>query len=88
MRKISRVAGFVAVTLLLSACAVAPYDTYYGARVAPPSALVEYRGYPPAADYLWVDGYWNWGGARYVWVPGRWESPRPGYSWMPHRWGA
>ena len=86
--KISRLAVLVAVSLLSSACAVAPGEPYYDAPVgvAPPPARVEYPAYPPAADYLWVSGYWNWGGGRYVWVPGRWESPRPGYSWQPHRW--
>ena len=88
MRKILRVTTLVALSMLVSACAVAPYDPYYDApvSVAPPAAQVEYPGYPPAADYLWVSGYWNWGGGRYVWVPGRWENPRPGYYWEPHRW--
>lgn len=88
MSQISRVVALVAVSMLVGACAMAPYDPSYDVpvSVAPPAALVEYPGYPPAADDLWVSGYWNWGGARYVWVPGRWQSPRPGYSWQPHRW--
>ena len=86
VKKILLVAAVVAV--LASGCAIAPYDPYYDApvRVAPPPPRSEYPGYPPAPDYLWVSGYWNWGGGRYVWAPGRWESPRPGYYWTPHRW--
>ena len=88
MEKILRLAVLVAVSMLASACAVAPYDPYYDVPVgvAPPPERIEYPAYPPAPDYLWVSGYWNWGGGRYVWVPGRWESPRPGYYWSPHRW--
>ena len=88
MKRISIAATLVAVAILASGCAVAPYDPYYDATVwvAPPPSRSEYPGYPPGPDYLWLNGYWNWGGGRYVWVPGRWESPRPGYYWTPHRW--
>jgi hypothetical protein len=74
--KILRVAALVALSMLVSACAVVPYDPYNDApvSVAPPAALVEYPGYPPAADYLWMNGFWNWGSGHYVWGPGRWES--------------
>ena len=84
VKKILLVAAVVAV--LASGCAVAPYDPYYDApvRVAPPPPRSEYPGYSPAPDYLWVSGYWNWGGGRYVWAPGRWDhdarpspAPRP-----------
>lgn len=86
--------------LLLGGCVVAPAHTHsyeseevvYGpttsvyVRVAPPAPRIEYRSYPPAVGYIWIDGYWNWGGVSYAWVPGRWVAPRPGYVWVPHRW--
>lgn len=90
----------LAAVLALGGCVVAPehsrrYESeeiIYGPTtstyvlIAPPAPRVEYRGYPPAVGYLWIEGYWSWGGVRYVWVPGRWVAPRPGYVWIPHRW--
>lgn len=61
----------------------APAVTVYA---APPAPLVEYRSLPPAQGYLWLDGYWNWGGAHYAWVPGRWVNPPPGQVWAPRVW--
>lgn len=81
--------AMIAATLLLSACVVAPVSRpYYGEAVivAPPSHRVEYGGPPPVAGYVWIDGFWNWGGSRHEWVPGRWEAPRSGHYWVPHRW--
>lgn len=79
-------------TVLVSGCTSYPvYDPYYDqgpvVTVAPPPPLYEYYGFPPVAGYVWIGGYWSWGGASYVWVPGRWEPPRPGYHWIPHGWG-
>jgi hypothetical protein len=86
-RKLMPLAG---ATLLLAACAVYPeYDPYPEpvlVQAPPPPPRIEYVGPPPAVGYVWIEGYWNWVGARYVWVPGRWVAPRPGYVWIPHRW--
>lgn len=74
-------------TAALSGCIVAPIGPYRGAiQVAPPPVRYEAIGAPPAAGYLWIDGYWNWAGGRHVWQPGNWSAPRPGYRWAPHRW--
>ena len=87
-----------AVMLTLAGCVVAPpgepyYPDYDRGAVhstvvymAPPAPLVEYRGWPPASGYVWIDGYWNWGGARYVWMPGHWVEPRPSQVWVPRVW--
>jgi len=84
-----------AVLLALSGCVVAPspapyYEPAYGSavsvQVAPPPPRYEVVGVAPAPGYVWIAGYWNWGGVRYEWVPGRWSAPRPGYVWQPHRW--
>lgn len=81
------------VAAALGGCAVVPaYD--YGPEpapavtvyTAPPAPLVEYRGLPPAFGYVWIDGYWNWGGVRYVWIPGRWVNPPQGQVWVPRVW--
>lgn len=82
----------LAALLALGGCVVAPSPYYepapaYGAvQVAPPPPRYEVVGVAPAPGYVWIAGYWNWGGVRYEWVPGRWSAPRPGYVWLPHRW--
>jgi len=53
---------------------------------APPAPIVETRIAAPGPGFVWIDGYWNWVGARHVWVPGRWVPPRRGYVWVPHAW--
>ncbi|UCV19422.1 hypothetical protein [Ferribacterium limneticum] len=80
-------AALLAATVLTTGCVVTP-DPYYDrpVRVAPPPPRHEYPGYAPYADYVWISGYWGWGGARYEWFPGRWEAPRHGHVWVPHRW--
>jgi len=56
-------------------------------KIAPPHAIVERRGPPPGAGYVWIDGYHRWDGNAYVWVPGRWELPPAGHHhWVAHRW--
>lgn len=83
------IASLATATLWLGGCAVEPvHQPYYGpvVRVAPPAPYYEYPGIAPVVGYIWISGYWSWGGVRYVWVPGRWEAPRSGYYWAPHRW--
>lgn len=82
------VAALTAVSALIGGCVVAPVDPYYDqpVRLPPPPPRHEYQGYPPAPDYVWITGYWGWGGVRYEWMPGRWEAPRHGHYWVPHRW--
>jgi hypothetical protein len=36
---------------------------------------VEQRPPQPSDDYVWVDGYWLWGGNQYVWHAGLWDRP-------------
>ncbi|MGH8042831.1 MAG: YXWGXW repeat-containing protein [Rudaea sp.] len=51
---------------------------------APPAPIVERIGIRPG--YVWIPGYWRWGGVRYVWVGGYWTPPRHGYRWVAPRW--
>lgn len=81
---------------VLAGCAVVPGPVDYGPAYgpaysttiyeAPPAPRIEYRGLPPGADQVWIDGYWNWGGSRYLWVPGRWSAQRPSQAWGPQFW--
>lgn len=87
------------VTLLLSACVVAPYGPPPRAPVYMPAPPVAVAPLPPPAPYVevrpvlpfpgavWIAGYWGWNAGRHVWIGGRWSAPpRPGYRWEPHRW--
>ena len=70
------------------------------ATPAPPTT-VAVLGSSPGADYIRVEGYYNWLGDRYVWVsptwtriprpgatyvPGHWQATTGGYTWMPGHW--
>ena len=91
-------AGLATAMLALGGCAVVPaerhgyaapygyYDDYdRGTLIVTPPARVEYRGLPPAASYVWIDGYWNWVGTRHVWVPGYWGPPGTRARTIVHR---
>ena len=77
----------IAACLGLGACAVVPADDYgyydddrYYERemvIVTPPPRIEYRGLPPAAGYIWIDGYWNRVGTRPHWVPGYWSYGEP-----------
>lgn len=47
----------------------------------PPAPVREDRPPQPAADSVWVAGYWHWTGMQYAWIPGHWDSPPPGSAW-------
>ncbi|AKF03244.1 YXWGXW repeat-containing protein [Sandaracinus amylolyticus] len=54
---------------------------------APPPPQVEARPAAPAPGMVWIEGYWQWDGARFVWIAGRWDLPRgQGASWQPPTW--
>ncbi len=43
----------------------------------------------PAANYVWIDGYWDWDDYynEYTWVPGTWAvPPHAGWVWMDGYW--
>lgn len=60
-------------------------DVVY-ASYAPPPERVEIVGPAPGPGYLWIDGYWRWGGASYDWVPGQWIVVEQGRHWQRGRW--
>jgi len=41
----------------------------------------------PGSDYVFIEGYYNWDGARYQWVPSAWvRAPQPSAVWVPAHW--
>ena len=55
------------------------YRTQY-VQAAPPPApapLSEVVPPAPAANALWVPGYWDFNGNAYTWTAGHWEIPPP-----------
>ena len=66
---------------------VEPQPEYVEVAQAPPTVIVEPRPYAPGPGYMWIDGYWGWGGDRYVWERGHWAAPPRGYSvWVGPRY--
>ncbi|HVZ75084.1 MAG TPA: hypothetical protein VHJ20_22030, partial [Polyangia bacterium] len=51
-----------------------------------PEPIYEVRPAPPAYDYFWVDGYWDWTGAAWTWSGGYWAPPRQGYVFIGPRY--
>jgi hypothetical protein len=61
----------------------------YYAAVPPPPVRYEALGPAPGPGYVWINGYWGWGGSAYAWVPGRYvRPPRPRAVWVAPRWEA
>lgn len=78
------VAGLGAMVSTPASAGVAVGVTIAAPLYAPPAPRVERVGVRPG--YVWIPGYWRWGGARYVWVGGYWTYPRRGYRWIEPRW--
>src|SRR5260370_14288006 len=73
---------------LLGGCIVAaapPHRYYVGTVVytAPPPPRIEEYGPPPAVGYVWLGGYWRWGGDPHERRPGRLGRPHPHRRWVP-----
>lgn len=71
--------------LMLGGCAVVPerdygyaYDRDYVREmvIVTPPPRIEYRAYPPAANFIWIDGYGNRIGRQHDWVSGYWAPPQ------------
>ncbi|HEV7558090.1 MAG TPA: hypothetical protein VGO00_21630 [Kofleriaceae bacterium] len=54
----------------------------YTVESMPPDPLYEQMSASPGPGWVWIDGYWHWGGAEWVWVPGRWEHQQEGYVYV------
>jgi hypothetical protein len=81
----------VVLALILGGCSKGS-DTASGGDVvapeAPPAAQSEMQQPPaPGPDFVWIQGYWVWGGQAYAWHPGYWERPpQTGYVWVAPRY--
>jgi WXXGXW repeat (2 copies) len=76
-------------TLLFAALPLASQAAVFISVGFAPPVLPLYVPPPiPAPGYMWVPGYWAWGGGGYYWVPGTWLlAPAPGLLWTPGYWG-
>ena len=53
----------------------------------PPTVEANVASVSPGSEYVWVQGYYNWDGARYQWVPGSWvRTPSVNAMWVPAHW--
>ena len=82
--------GVVAAAVLaagLSACASAPPTDAVYVEAAPPALRTEVVVPSPGPGWVWVPGWWNWGGTDYVWVDGGWQHPpRAQARWVATTW--
>jgi hypothetical protein len=87
----------VGASFLLTGCVVRERTVYTngGPPPAQASADVEVDGPPPADQvdtvvgvapapgFVWVGGFYGWGGGRWVWHAGYWgRPPHPGAVWV------
>ena len=87
--------GIAGLALLAGFAATAPSAQAFGIGinvggpvVIPPPPQPVY--YPPGPAYagpgpgaVWIDGHYEWDGARWVWYPGYWSyPPAPGGVWV------
>lgn len=86
-RFISGIFFSAVVALALTACPPPPPVGVSYVATAPPALRSEVVMAAPGPGYVWVPGYWNWGGSDYVWVGGGWHRPpHDGATWHAPRW--
>src|ERR1700730_6356409 len=88
MRNLIR--GLIAAVSLATLPVVSDAGVFVGVSVtiAPPELPIYVQPPCPAAGYIWIPGYWAWGGEDYYWVPGTWAlAPSVGLLWTPGYWG-
>ena len=81
------ISAAIVVGLALTACPPPPPVGVSYVANAPPPMRSEVVVASPGAGYVWVPGYWNWGGSDYIWVAGEWHRPpHDGATWRAPRW--
>jgi hypothetical protein len=66
----------VAATQGATPAATSPGNRTDVALYAPPPVRYENPGTAPAADFVFVPGFWRWQGRSYQWVVGHWATRR------------
>ena len=86
MRKFIR--GILAAALLAVLPIAANAGVFVSVNFAPPVLPVYVQPAMPGPGYMWMPGYWAFGGGGYYWVPGTWAmAPAAGLLWTPGYWG-
>lgn len=79
--------GLAAALATLTACPPPPPDGVVYASEGPPPLQGEVVVMAPGPDFVWVPGYWSWGGSAYVWTKGAWAHPPHAHAkWASPRW--
>jgi hypothetical protein len=81
-------AGVFLAAAFAAGCVIEAGPAPAGVPVAgpPPQPMAEVPSRAPAAQAIWVAGYWHWTGMQYTWIPGHWEIPPPGSLWRAPRY--
>jgi len=87
-RFITLLFAFSAFTIAAPGPAAAQVDVGISVTVPPPALPVYAQPVVPGPGYIWIPGYWAWGGPDgYYWVPGTWVlPPEVGLLWTPGYW--
>ncbi len=81
------ICGAAALLVTLTACPPVPPDGVVYASEGPPPMRTEVAIAAPGPDFVWVPGYWNWGGSAYVWTAGAWSHPPHVHArWVAPSW--
>lgn len=88
LRFIPLLFAFFAFTIAAPRPAAAQVDVGISVTVPPPALPVYVQPAVPGPGYIWIPGYWAWGGPEgYYWVPGTWVlPPEVGLLWTPGYW--
>ena len=77
-----------ALVLGLTASACGGGAMYVSSFAPPPAPHAAVVGVAPGPGFVWIDGFYEWGGGGYRWVAGRWvRPPRRGALWVAPYWG-
>ncbi|MGA3306468.1 MAG: hypothetical protein ABSC26_10755 [Stellaceae bacterium] len=80
--------GLLCLALTWAAPGHAQMAPGFSVSIAPPPLPVYSEPPLPADGYIFIPGYWAWGGPNgFYWVPGTWvQPPAPGLLWTPGYW--
>jgi len=81
------ISAIAVIGLAVTACPPPPPVGVTYVPNGPPPMRSEVVVASPGPAYVWVPGYWNWGGSDYIWVGGGWHHPpHDGAAWRAPRW--